>query len=227
VPRLGEQFAGTQARDHRHSARAAATIQSRGSSPRNQREEDGETVRANHAGKAAGAESVATGRALGPGRSDRAARSPPTSSTRSEVETRRHMAIDRGGAAFRRAGKRLDRGVHVKIAFASGHAHRLVHGLRRAPVPELDDATLAHKVESVLFRDARVPKGRISVNARTRRRLSPRRGGKPDLIEELERAARRIGGVRSVENLLHQPGTLAPHVERRRAAPPRGDGRAW
>jgi BON domain len=124
---------------------------------------------------------------------------------------RRHMAIDRGGAVVRRAGKRLDRGVHVRIAFVRGHAHRLVHGLRRAPVPELDDATLAHKVESVLFRDARVPKGRISVNAERGAVFLRGEVESPDLIEDLERAARRIGGVRSVENLLHQPGTLAPH----------------
>src|SRR5207247_7783869 len=54
---------------------------------------------------------------------------------------RRHMAVDRGGATVRRAGKRLYRGVHVRIAIARGHVHRLVHELRRAPVPELDDAT--------------------------------------------------------------------------------------
>jgi hypothetical protein len=121
------------------------------------------------------------------------------------------MAVDRVGATVRRAGKRLDRGVHVRIAFASGHVHRLVHGLRRAPVPELDDAALAHKVESVLFRDARVPKGRISVNAERGAVFLRGEVESPDLIAELERAARRIGGVRSVENLLHQPGTLAPH----------------
>jgi hypothetical protein len=124
---------------------------------------------------------------------------------------RRHMAIDRGGAAIRRAVKRLDRGVHLRIAFAHGHAHRLVQGLRRAPVLEVDDATLAHKVESVLFRDARVPKGRISVNAERGAVFLRGEVASPDLIEELERAVRRIGGVRSVENLLHQPGTPAPH----------------
>jgi BON domain len=124
---------------------------------------------------------------------------------------RRHMAIDRGGAAIRRGGKRLDRGVHLRIAFARGHAHRLVHELRRAPVLEVDDATLAHKVESVLLRAARAQKGRISVNAERGAVFLRGEVESPDLIEELERAARRIGGVRSVENLLHQPGTPAPH----------------
>lgn len=124
---------------------------------------------------------------------------------------RRHLAIDRGAAAVRRAGKRLHRGVRVRIAFARGHVHGLVHGLRRAPVPELNDATLAHKVESVLFRDARLPKGRISVNAERGAVFLRGAVDSPDLIEELERAVRRIGGVRSVENLLHQPGTPAPH----------------
>jgi BON domain len=121
------------------------------------------------------------------------------------------MAIDPGGAAIRRAGKRLYRGVHVRIAFARGHVHGLVHGLRRVPVRELDDARLVHMVESVLFRDARVPKGRISVNAEGGAVFLRGEVASPDLIEELEGAAGGIGGVRSVENLLHQPGTLAPH----------------
>jgi hypothetical protein len=61
------------------------------------------------------------------------------------------------------------------------------------------------------LRDARVPKGRISVNAERGAVFLRGEVASPDLIEELERAARRIGGVRSVENLLHQPGTPAPH----------------
>jgi hypothetical protein len=124
---------------------------------------------------------------------------------------RRHMAIDRGSAAVRRTDNRLRRGARVRIALARGHVHGLVHGLRRAPVPELDDATLAHKVESVVFRDGRIPKGRVSVNAERGAIFLRGEVESRDLIEELGRAVRRIGGVRSVENLLHQPGTPAPH----------------
>jgi hypothetical protein len=124
---------------------------------------------------------------------------------------RRHALRDRGAAAPRRSGKRLVREVRVRAAFASGRAHGVLHRLRHAPPPELDDTTLAHKVESVLFRDPHVPKGRISINAEGGTVFLRGQLESPDLIEKLERAVRRIAGVRDVDNLLHLPGTPTPH----------------
>jgi BON domain len=210
VPRLSEQFAGTQARDHRLSARPqrrySLEAQARGIKGRKTVKPYVRIARERPQAPRAWRPDVRSALGGAIGGAVAAYFIDPR-----RGRARRHLAIDRGGAALRRAGKRLDRGVHVKIAFARGHVHRLVHGLRRAPVPELDDATLAHKVESVLFREAGVPKGRISVNAERGAVFLRGEVASPDLIEELERAARRIGGVRSVENLLHQPGTLAPH----------------
>jgi hypothetical protein len=123
----------------------------------------------------------------------------------------RQSAGGRGAAALRHVRKRLARGLRVRAAYARGHAHGLAHRLRRAPVPELDDATLAHKVESVLFRDRHVPKGRISVNAERGAVFLRGELESQDLIQELEQAVRAIAGIRSVENLLHVPGTPAPH----------------
>lgn len=128
---------------------------------------------------------------------------------------RRHASRDRGAAALRHARKRLVRELRVRTAFASGRAHGLLHRLRHAPTPELDDTTLAHKVESVIFRDAHVPKGRISINAEGGTVFLRGELESPDLIEELERAARRVAGVRDVDNLLHLPGTPAPHPHAR------------
>lgn len=125
---------------------------------------------------------------------------------------RRHASRDRGAAALRHSRKRLVRELRVRAAFASGRAHGLLHRLRHAPVPEIDDATLAHKVESVIFRDTQVPKGRISINAEEGTVFLRGQLESPELIEELERAVRRIAGVRDVDNLLHLPGTPAPHA---------------
>ena len=82
---------------------------------------------------------------------------------------------------------------------------------RREEPKELDDVTLARKVESEIFRDADAPKGRVSVNVANG--VVQLRGEveRPDLVEELEAATRKVQGVKDVENLLHPAGTDAPN----------------
>jgi osmotically-inducible protein OsmY len=66
-----------------------------------------------------------------------------------------------------------------------------------------DDVTLARKVESELFRPADAPKGAVSVNVNDG--VVELRGELPDQaqIDELGNAARKVGGVKDVRNLLH------------------------
>ena len=66
-----------------------------------------------------------------------------------------------------------------------------------------DDATLAHKVETELFRPADAPKSQVSVNVNDG--VVELRGELPDQqqIDELGESARKIGGVKDVRNLLH------------------------
>jgi osmotically-inducible protein OsmY len=76
--------------------------------------------------------------------------------------------------------------------------------------PQPDDVTLARKVETEIFREPDVPKGKINVNVEDgvvylRGELEQR-----DLIQDLESQARKVQGVRDVENLLHAPGQEAP-----------------
>jgi hypothetical protein len=133
---------------------------------------------------------------------------------------RRRMAVDRGAAALRHVRTRAARGVRVQVALMRGHARGLAHRLHPTPAAELDDATLAHKVESILFRDREVPKGRISINAERGTVFLRGELENPGLIEDLEQAVRAIGGVHSVENLLHLPGTAAPHPRGGARLPP-------
>jgi osmotically-inducible protein OsmY len=90
--------------------------------------------------------------------------------------------------------------------------NRLADGadLRREKAPEFDDATIAHRVESVIFRDDAVPKGQINVNAENGRVYLRGTIDDAELITRLERLARDVRGVRGVVNLLHTPGTPAP-----------------
>ena len=118
-----------------------------------------------------------------------------------------HVARARAGATARR-GRRA---VRVRATRAGGRARGALHRLRRAPEPELDDTELAHKVESIVFRDPRVPKGRISINAEGGVVFVRGEVESDATVEDVEHAVAAVPGVRRVENLLHLPGTPAPH----------------
>jgi hypothetical protein len=131
---------------------------------------------------------------------------------------RRRLLADRVAAAARRSSRRSVRALRVAAGRAEGRARGFLHRLRPPVAGEpADDATLAHKVESVVFRDRRFPKGQISVNAEEGEVFLRGEVDEPDLIRDLEEAVRRVPGVRGVENLLHLPGTPAPasHTGRR------------
>jgi len=76
--------------------------------------------------------------------------------------------------------------------------------------PQPDDARLARKVESEIFRGADVPKEQINVNVEDGVVYLRGELEQPDLIEDLGAQARKVHGVRAVENLLHVPGEEAP-----------------
>ena len=78
---------------------------------------------------------------------------------------------------------------------------------------ELDDVTIAHKIETEVFRDPDVPKGQINVNVQDG--VAQLRGEvqTPDMLEALVERTREVQGVREVESLLHLPGAAAPMHE--------------
>jgi osmotically-inducible protein OsmY len=122
---------------------------------------------------------------------------------------RRSMTRDRALAFFRRTGHQAGRAGQAAKSQAYGVTQK-ADQLKERTKEEPDDATLAHKVETELFRDADVPKGDINVNAENG--VVYLRGQVADegLAETLGKSARKIQGVREVENLLHTPGTPAP-----------------
>src|SRR3954447_14909875 len=83
---------------------------------------------------------------------------------------------------------------------------------------DIDDVGLARKVETVIFRDSSVPKGKIDVNAADGVVWLRGEAKTPDMIKALERQAAAIPEVKRVENLLHLPKTPAPS---RTHTPPR------
>lgn len=115
---------------------------------------------------------------------------------------------ERRGATLGRMKALVSRGGR-SVSQAGQGAVEKAKGLRGED-GNVDDVTLARKVETELFRDADAPKGSVDVNVQDgvvqlRGEVEP-----PELIDELVERARQVGGVRGVENLLHAPGTPAP-----------------
>jgi hypothetical protein len=75
---------------------------------------------------------------------------------------------------------------------------------------DLNDPSLARKVETEIFRPADAPKDSVNVNVE--HGVVFLRGEVADSgqIEKLEQAALAVEGVKRVENLLHGPGEPAP-----------------
>jgi osmotically-inducible protein OsmY len=118
---------------------------------------------------------------------------------------RRQEAIKRSAKAFRQTGRKG----RVVAAQAQGLKQKATH-LKEREKPQPDDVTLARKVESEIFRGPDVPKGQINVNVEDGVVYLRGELDQPDLIEDLGTQARKVKGVRAVENLLHVPGEEAP-----------------
>lgn len=122
---------------------------------------------------------------------------------------RRALARDRSAGTLRRAqdvSARLQRRV---VSDSYGLSQRVSHpGEMQEPPP--NDAVLAQKVMTELFRDRRIPKGSINVNAANGVVQLRGKVEHPEQILEIGSRVRRIPGVADVEVLLHLPGTPTP-----------------
>ena len=117
---------------------------------------------------------------------------------------RRKQTADRVLAFFRRTGTQAGRVGQSAKSQAYGMTQKATH-LKERGKEQPDDATLAHKVETEIFRDADVPKGKINVNAENGKVVLRGEVDSPELIEDLVEKARKVQGVQEVESLLHTP----------------------
>ena len=126
---------------------------------------------------------------------------------------RRHTARDQ---ALSRARRRAHEAAS-RVDYAAGQMKGAAVAMKPRPsdeskLDELGDAGLAHKVESEIFRPADAPKGKVDVNAENGV-VFLRGEVEPDWIARLEHDAGHVNGVKAVRNLLHPPGTPAPHQD--------------
>ena len=113
------------------------------------------------------------------------------------------MIRDILGTAARGGGWAIRQGV--------GLARRAGGVAGRAAPKDLDDVTIARKVESEIFRPPEAPKDSVSVNVQ--HGIVELRGEvkRPEDVEALGAAAARVEGVEEVRNLLHTPASPPKH----------------
>jgi hypothetical protein len=122
---------------------------------------------------------------------------------------RRNMTRDRTLAFFRQGGRKAERAGRAVGSQASGLKQKATH-LREEEKPQPDDVTLARKVETEIFRPENAPKGQVDVNVENGIVFLRGEVERPEIIKDLEGRARKVQGVREVENLLHLPGSPSP-----------------
>jgi osmotically-inducible protein OsmY len=122
---------------------------------------------------------------------------------------RRAMAQQRIPAFFRKASRKAGDAGSTVASEASAAKQKATH-LKEEEKPQPDDVTLARKVETEIFRDSDIPKGRINVNAENGKVVLRGEVEQPELIKDLEQRTKKVQGVQEVENLLHVPGASAP-----------------
>jgi hypothetical protein len=120
-----------------------------------------------------------------------------------------NQIVQRGGGIVRgsmRIGEQVGRRV---VSEAWGVFQEARH-VGRKPKPDMDDVTLARKVESEIFRGRGAPKATVDVNAVDGVVWLRGEVKRPEQIRALEEKARAVPEVRDVENLLHLVKTPAP-----------------
>ncbi|MDQ6709759.1 MAG: BON domain-containing protein [Candidatus Dormibacteraeota bacterium] len=131
--------------------------------------------------------------------------------------TRRAQAAAQISATVRRLSGNLSQIGNRASSNANGFSQKMIH-LRSGSAP-VDDLTLRDRVESEVFRDSSLPKGRLNLDVESG--VVTIRGQVENAYEiaSIEKAVLKVRGVNGVENLMHVQGSAAPNkVEARETA---------
>jgi osmotically-inducible protein OsmY len=127
---------------------------------------------------------------------------------------RRNQARDQATAKATTAASAVSAQAHSAAGTVKGAASA-VTPTRHEP---MDDATLADRVRSEIFRAADAPKGSVSVDVQAGTVYLRGEVSDQAWIDRLGDEARKVEGIGGVKNLLHAPGTPAPAAEPRSLA---------
>jgi osmotically-inducible protein OsmY len=124
---------------------------------------------------------------------------------------RRHEARRRASSQATHAASAVQAQAH----YAAGHMKGAAHAVTPHRHEPMDDATLADRVRSEIFRPDDAPKGSVSVDVQAG--VAYLRGEVADeaWIARLAADTRKVEGIIGVKNLLHATGTPAPTAQPR------------
>ena len=123
---------------------------------------------------------------------------------------RRAMLADRVGTQLRRGWRAANQLSARTSASAAAFPQRMVQLRSVRPRPAYD-LTLRDRVESEVFRNAELPKGRINFEVESGVVTIRGQVDNAYQIANVEKAVLKVPGVAGVENLLHVEGTPAPN----------------
>lgn len=121
---------------------------------------------------------------------------------------RRSQTADRLAGLRRRSLRRFGRVARYAASTVGSLGERITHRtlIYRPP----NDATLAAKVESELFRDSSIPKGRMNINVENGVVVLRGVADSNAQVERIVAATQAIAGVRSVRSLLRSSDEVPP-----------------
>ena len=122
---------------------------------------------------------------------------------------RRNQAKDQLLAMVRRLSGNVSQLGSRAGANANGISQKMIH-LRSGGAP-VDDLTLRDRVESEIFRDASLPKGKINFDVESGVVTIRGQVDSAYQVASIEKAVLKVRGVNGVENLMHLQGTPAPN----------------
>lgn len=117
--------------------------------------------------------------------------------------------LQSGAGTVRGTIRLAERVTRRVVSEGYGVTQKALH-LGREPKPGMDDVTIAHKVETEIFRGPDSPKQTVNVNVVDGVVWLRGEVKNPEQVSGLEEKARSVPEVRNVENLLHLAKTPAP-----------------
>jgi osmotically-inducible protein OsmY len=122
-----------------------------------------------------------------------------------EGARRRNVVRDKAFKYARKGGAEAERKARYAAGQAQGAVQEATPSSRPPAEERLNDAALARKVETEIFRGEDTPKGAVSVNVESGVVYLRGEVADEDTIRQLAEAAAAVEGVRGVENLLRTP----------------------
>jgi hypothetical protein len=123
-------------------------------------------------------------------------------------KARRIEVVERSRHVARTTGRRVRREVRYALHTVRARTEHLING---RPPDFADDRTLLDRVESELFVNRSIPRGKLTFEVEGTTVILRGQLDSGDEMHRIEEAVRKVPGVTGVTSLLHMPGTPAPN----------------